>query len=132
MNNPSTMIKSITEKLEFLNGMEELYQKVQEMLRYLGIKSPSKPNFNYYSELIKRRKQDLAFARWMIQRQYREWFMSHMNRTGLIKTYKSEEQIKKVYKTAITEEGARKYVDEEGPPRKRFSGIYTRQKIQLN
>ena len=132
MNNPSTMIKSITEKLEFLNGMEELYQKVQEMLRYLGIKSPSKPNFNYYSELIKRRKQDLAFARWMIQRQYREWFMSHMSKTGLIKTYKSEEQIKKVYKTAITEEGARKDVDEEGPPRKRFSGIYTRQKIQLN
>jgi len=126
------MIKSITEKLEFLNSMEELYLKVQEMLHYLGIKSPSKPDFNYYSELIKQRKQDLAFARWMIQRQYREWFMSHMNRTGLIKTYKSEEQIKKVYKTAITEEGARKDVDEEGPPRKRFSGIYTRQKIQLN
>jgi len=132
MNNPSTMIKSITEKLEFLNGMEELYQKVQEMLRYLGIKSPSKPNFNYYSELIKRRKQDLAFARWMIQRQYREWFMSHMNKTGLIKMYKKKEQIKKVYKTAITEEGARKHVNEESPPRKRFSGIYTRQKIQLN
>ena len=126
------MIKSITEKLEFLNGMEELYQKVQEMLRYLGIKSPSKPNFNYYSELIKRRKQDLAFARWMIQRQYREWFMSHMSETGLIKTYKSEERIEKVYKTAIIEEGAHKYVDEEGPPRKVFSGICTRQKIQLN
>ena len=120
------MIKFITEKLEFLNSMEELYQKVQEMLRHLGIKSPSKPNFNYYSELIKRRKQDLAFARWMIQRQYREWFMSHMSKTGLIKIYKSKEQIKKVYKTAITEEGARRHVDEEGPPRKRFSGIYTR------
>jgi len=132
MNNPSTIIKSITEKLEFLNSMEELYQKVQEMLHYLGIKSPSKPNFNYYSELIKRRKQDLAFARWMIQRQYREWFMSHMSKTGLIKTYKSEERIEKVYKTAILEEEAHKYVDEEGPPRKRFSGIYTRQKIQLN
>ena len=132
MNDPNTMIKFVTEKLEFLKSMEELYQKVQEMLRYLGIKSPSKPNFNYYSELIKRRKQDLAFARWMIQRQYREWFMSHMNRTGLIKTYKSKEQIKKVYKTAITEEGARRHVNEEGPPRKRFSGIYTRQKIQLN
>ena len=52
MNNPSTMIKSITEKLEFLNSMEELYLKVQEMLHYLGIKSPSKPDFNYYSELI--------------------------------------------------------------------------------
>ena len=132
MNNPSTMIRSITDKLEFLNSMEEFYLKVQEMLHYLGIKSPSKPNFNYYSELIKRRKQDLAFARWMIQRQYREWFMSHMSRTGLIKTYKSEERIEKVYKTAIIEEGAHKYVDEEGPPRKRFSGIYTRQKIQLN
>ena len=125
------MIKFITEKLEFLNSMEELYQKVQEMLRHLGIKSPSKPNFNYYSELIKRRKQDLAFARWMIQRQYREWFKSRMNKTGLIKMYKSKEQIKKVYKTAITEE-VHKYVDEEGPPRKRFSGIYTRQKTQLN
>ncbi len=132
MNNPNTMIKSITEKLELLNSMEELYQKVQEMLRYLGIKSPSKPNFNYYLELIKRRKQDLAFARWMIQRQYREWFMSRMSKTGLIKTCKSEEQIKKVYKTAITEEGARRYSDEEGPPRKRFLGIYTIQKIQLN
>ncbi len=132
MNNPSTIIKSITEKLEFLNSMEELYQKVQEMLHYLGIKSPSKPNFNYYSELIKRRKQDLAFARWMIQRQYREWFMSHMSKTGLIKIHKSKEQIKKVYKTAITEEGARRYVDEEGPPRKIFSGICTRQKIQPN
>ena len=38
MNNPSMMIKSITEKLEFLNSMEEFYQKVQEMLHYLGIK----------------------------------------------------------------------------------------------
>ena len=126
------MIKSITEKLEFLNSMEELYLKVQEMLHYLGIKSPSKPDFNYYSELIKQRKQDLAFARWMIQRQYREWFMSHMSKTGLIKIYKSREQIKKVYKTAIIEEEACRYVDEEGPPRKMFSGIYARQKIQLN
>ena len=129
MNNPSTMIKSITEKLEFLNSMEEFYLKVQEMLHYLGIKSPSKPDFNYYSELIKQRKQDLAFARWTIQRQYREWFKSHMSKTGLIKMYKSGEQIKKAYNTAITEEGTRKYVDEEGPPRKIFSGIYTRQKI---
>ena len=132
MNDPSTMIKSITEKLEFLNSMEEFYQKVQEMLHYLGIKSPSKPDFNYYSELIKQRKQDLAFARWTIQRQYRKWFMVHMSKTGLIKIYKSKEQIKKVYNTAITEEGTRGHVDEEGPPRKIFSGIYTRQKIQLN
>ena len=126
MNNPSTMIKSINEKLEFLNSMEEFYQKVQEMLHYLGIKSPSKPDFNYYSELIKQRKQDLAFARWTIQRQYRKWFMVQMNKTGLIKMYKSKEQIRKVYNTAITEEETHKYVDEEGPPRKRFSGIYTR------
>ena len=126
MNNPSTMIKSITEKLEFLNSMEEFYQKVQEMLHYLGIKSPSRPDFNYYSELIKQRKQDLAFARWTIQRQYRKWFMVQMNKTGLIKMYKSKEQIRKVYNTAITEEETHKYVDEEGPPRKRFSGIYTR------
>jgi hypothetical protein len=126
MNNPSTMINSITEKLEFLNNMEEFYQKVQEMLHYLGIKSPSKPDFNYYSELIKQRKQDLAFARWTIQRQYRKWFMVQMNKTGLIKMYKSKEQIRKVYNTAITEEETHKYVDEEGPPRKRFSGIYTR------
>jgi hypothetical protein len=126
MNNPSTMINSITEKLEFLNNMEEFYQKVQEMLHYLGIKSPSKPNFNYYSELIKQRKQDLAFARWTIQRQYRKWFIVQMNKTGLIKMYKSKEQTKKVYNTAITEEETHKYVDEEGPPRKRFSGIYTR------
>ena len=132
MNNPDTMIKSITEKLEFLNGMEEFYQKVQEMLHYLGIKLPSKPNFNHYSELIKQRKQNLAFARWMIQRQYRERFISHMSKTGLIKIYESKEQIKKVYNTAITEEGARKHVDEESPPRKKFSGIYTRQEIQLN
>ena len=132
MNNPSTMIKSVTEKLEFLNSMEEFYQKVQEMLHYLGIKSPSKPDFNYYSELIKQRKQDLAFARWTIQRQYRRWFMVHMSKTGLIKIYKSKEQIKKVYNTAITEEGTRRHVDEEGPPRKISSGIYTRQKIQLN
>jgi hypothetical protein len=132
MNNPSTIIKSITEKLELLNSMEELYQKVQEMLRYLGIKSPSKPNFNYYSELIKRRKQDLAFARWMVQRQHKEWFTSHMSNPGLIKMYKKKEQIEKVYKKATTEEGAHGYVDEEGPPRKRFSGIYARQKIQLN
>ena len=120
------MINSITEKLEFLNNMEEFYQKVQEMLHYLGIKSPSKPDFNYYSELIKQRKQDLAFARWTIQRQYRKWFMVQMNKTGLIKMYKSQEQIRKVYNTAITEEETHKYVDEEGPPRKRFSGIYTR------
>jgi hypothetical protein len=126
MNNPSTMINSITEKLEFLNNMEEFYQKVQEMLHYLGIKSPSKPDFNYYSELIKQRKQDLAFARWTIQRQYRKWFIVQMNKTGLIKMYKSKEQTKKVYNTAITEEETHKYVDEEGPPRKRFSGIYTR------
>jgi hypothetical protein len=123
MNNPSIIIKSITEKLEFLNSMEELYQKVQEILRYLGIKSPSKPNFNYYSELIKRRKQDLAFARWMVQRQHKEGFTSHMSKPGLIKMYKKKEQIKKVYKTAITEEGTRRYVDEEGPPRKISSGI---------
>ena len=120
------MIKSITEKLEFLNSMEEFYQKVQEMLHYLGIKSPSRPDFNYYSELIKQRKQDLAFARWTIQRQYRKWFMVQMNKTGLIKMYKSKEQIRKVYNTAVTEEETHKYVDEEGPPRKRFSGIYTR------
>jgi hypothetical protein len=126
MNNPSTMINSITEKLEFLNNMEEFYQKVQEMLHYLGIKSPSRPDFNYYSELIKQRKQDLAFARWTIQRQYRKWFMVQMNKTGLIKMYKSKEQIRKEYNTAITEEETHKYVDEEGPPRKRFSGIYTR------
>ena len=126
MNDPSTMIKSITEKLEFLNSMEEFYQKVQEMLHYLGIKSPSRPDFNYYSELIKQRKQDLAFARWTIQRQYRKWFIVQMNKTGLIKMYKSKEQTKKVYNTAITEEETHKYVDEEGPPRKRFSGIYTR------
>jgi hypothetical protein len=126
MNNPSTMINSITEKLEFLNNMEEFYQKVQEMLHYLGIKSPSRPDFNYYSELIKQRKQDLAFARWTIQRQYRKWFIVQMNKTGLIKMYKSKEQTKKVYNTAITEEETHKYVDEEGPPRKRFSGIYTR------
>jgi len=126
------MIKSITEKLEFLNSMEEFYQKVQEMLHYLGIKSPSKPDFNYYSELIKQRKQDLAFARWTIQRQYRKWFMVRMSKTGLIKIYKNKEQIKKVYNTAITEEGTRRHVDEEGPPRKISSGIYTRQKIQLN
>jgi hypothetical protein len=126
MNNPSTMINSITEKLEFLNNMEEFYQKVQEMLHYLGIKSPSRPDFNYYSELIKQRKQDLAFARWTIQRQYRKWFIVQMNKTGLIKMYKSKEQIRKVYNTAITEEETHKYVDEEGPPRKRFSGIYTR------
>ncbi len=55
-----------------------------------------------------------------------------MNKTGLIKMYKSKEQIKKAYNTLITEEGTRKYVDKEGPPRKIFSGIYTRQKIQLN
>jgi hypothetical protein len=55
-----------------------------------------------------------------------------MSKTGLIKIYKSKEQIKKVYKTAITEEEARRYADEEGPPRKIFSGIYTKQKIQLN
>ena len=120
------MINSITEKLEFLNNMEEFYQKVQEMLHYLGIKSPSRPDFNYYSELIKQRKQDLAFARWTIQRQYRKWFIVQMNKTGLIKMYKSKEQTKKVYNTAITEEETHKYVDEEGPPRKRFSGIYTR------
>ena len=126
------MIKSITEKLEFLNSMEEFYQKVQEMLHYLGIKSPSKLDFNYYSELIKQRKQDLAFARWTIQRQYRKWFKSHMNKTGLIKMYKSKGQIKKVYNTAITEEGTRRHVDEEGPPRKISSGICTRRKIQLN
>ena len=120
------MINSITEKLEFLNNMEEFYQKVQEMLHYLGIKSPSRPDFNYYSELIKQRKQDLAFARWTIQRQYRKWFMVQMNKTGLIKMYKSKEQIRKEYNTAITEEETHKYVDEEGPPRKRFSGIYTR------
>ena len=36
MNNPSTMIKSITKKLEFLNSIEELYLKVQEMLHNLG------------------------------------------------------------------------------------------------
>jgi hypothetical protein len=126
MNNPSTMIESITEKLEFLNSMEEFYLKVQEMLHYLGIKSPSKPNFNYYSELIKRRKQDLAFARWMIQKQYRKWFMSHMSKRELIKMYKSKEQIERVYNTAITEEGARRYADEEGPPRKISSGIYTK------
>ncbi len=126
MNNPSTMINSITEKLEFLNNMEEFYQKVQEMLHYLGIKSPSRPDFNYYSELIKQRKQDLAFARWTIQRQYRKWFMVQMNKTGLIKRYKSKEQIRKEYNTAITEEETHKYVDEEGPPKKRFSGIYTR------
>jgi phosphatidylethanolamine-binding protein (PEBP) family uncharacterized protein len=84
------MIKFVTEKLEFLKSMEELYQKVQEMLHYLGIKPPSKLNFNYYLELIKQRKQDLAFARWIIQRQYREWFESHMNKTGLIKMYKSK------------------------------------------
>jgi hypothetical protein len=126
MNDPSTMIKSINEKLEFLNNMEEFYQKVQEMLHYLGIKSPSRPDFNYYSELIKQRKQDLAFARWTIQRQYRKWFMVQMNKTGLIKMYRSKEQIRKVYNTAITEEETHKYVDEEGPPRKRFSGIYTR------
>jgi hypothetical protein len=126
MNNPSTMINSITEKLEFLNNMEEFYQKVQEMLHYLGIKSPSRPDFNYYSELIKQRKQDLAFARWTIQRQYRKWFIVQMNKTGLIKMYKSKEQTKKVYNTAIAEEETHKYVDEEGPPRKRFSGIYTR------
>ncbi len=125
MNNPSTIIKSITEKLDFLNSMEKFYLKVQEVLHYLGIKSPSKPNFNHYSELIKRRKQDLAFARWMIQRQYRKWFMLHMSKTGLIEMYKSKEQIKKVYKTATTEEGTRRYVDEGGPPRKIFSGIYT-------
>jgi len=132
MNNPSTMIKFITEKLEFLNSMEILYQKAQEMLHYLGVKPPSKPNFNYYLELIKQRKQDLAFPRWMIQRQYRKWFMLHMSKTGLIKIYKNKEQVKRVYKTAITEEGACRYVDEEGPPRKIFSGIYARQKIQLN
>ncbi len=132
MNNPSTTIKSITEKLEFLNSMEEFYQKVQEMLHYLGIKSPSKPDFNYYSELIKQRKQDLAFARWKIQRQQRKWFMVHTSKTGLIKMCKSKEQIKKVYNTAITEEETHRYVDEEGPPRKRFSGIYTGQKIQLD
>ncbi len=132
MNNSSTVIKFITEKLEFLNSMEEFYQKVQEMLRYLGIKSPSKPDFNYYSELIKQRKQDLAFARWTIQRQYRKWFMVHRSKTGLIKMYKSKEQVRKVYNKAITEEGTRRHVDEEGPPRKRSSGIYTRQNIQLN
>ena len=132
MNNPSTMIKSITEKLEFLNSMEELYLKVQEMLHYLGIKSPSKPDFNYYSELIKQRKQDLAFARWTIQRQYRKWFMVHMSKTGLIKMYKSKEHIRREYNTAITEEETHRYVDEKGPPKKRFTGIYTRQKIQLN
>ena len=92
MNNPSTMIKSITEKLEFLNSMEKLYQRVQEMLHYLGIKPPSKLNFNHYLELIKQRKQDLAFARWTIQRQYREWFTSHMSKTGLIKMYKKKEE----------------------------------------
>jgi len=132
MNDPNTMIKFVTEKLEFLKSMERLYQKAQEMLHYLGVKPPSKPNFNYYLELIKQRKQDLAFARWTIQKQHREWFMSRMSKRGLIKMYKKKEQIKKVYKTAITEEGARRYVDEEGPPRKMFSGIYTKQKIQLN
>jgi hypothetical protein len=132
MNNPSTIVRFITEKLEFLKNMEKLYQKVQEMLHYLGIKPPIKPNFNYYLELIKQRKQDLAFARWMIQRQYKGWFMSRMNKTGLIKMYKSKEQTKKVYKAAIIKEGARGYSDEEGPPRKKFSGIYTKQRIQLN
>ena len=89
------MIKSITEELEFVNSMEEFYQKVQEMLHYLGIKSPSKLDFNYYSELIKQRKQDLAFARWTIQRQYRKWFMVHMSKTGLIKMYKIRSKLEK-------------------------------------
>ncbi len=127
MSDPNTIIKFVTEKLEFLRSMEELYQKVQETLHYLGIKPPSRLNFNFYLELIKQRKQDLAFARWTIQRQHREWFMSHMSKTGLIKMYKKE-QIKKVYKTATTEEGARGYVDEEGPPRKILSGIFYKTK----
>ncbi len=58
--------------------------------------------------------------------------MVHMSKTGLIKMYKSKEQIRKVYNTVITEEATRRQVDEEGPPRKIFSGIYTGQKIQLN
>ena len=49
-----------------------------------------------------------------------------MNKTESIKMYKSKGQIKKVYNTAIIEEGTRKHADKEGPPRKRFSGIYTR------
>ena len=55
-----------------------------------------------------------------------------MSKTGLIKMYKSKEQIEREYKVAITEEGTRRYEDEEGPPRKVFSGICIRQKIQLN
>ncbi len=129
MNNPDIIVKFITEKSDFLKSIEKPYLKVQEMLHYLGIKPPSRSNFNHYLELIKQRKQDLAFARWMIQRQHRECFMSHMRKTELIKMYKNKEQMKKVYKTAIAEEGAR---SEEGPPRKIFSGIYTRQNIQLN
>ena len=124
MSNPSIIVKSITEKLEFLTSLEILFHKAREMLYYLGIKPPDKLDFNYYWGLIKQREQDLAFARWKVQRQYREWFLSNMNRTGLIKKYKNKEKIEKVYKKTITEEGVFRYQENEGPPRKKFTGIY--------
>jgi hypothetical protein len=66
----SIAVQYLTEKIRFLETVEDFYNKVQNLLgQGVDITLPPDLDFNYHCELIKIRKQDISFVRWMLQLQ---------------------------------------------------------------
>ncbi len=61
-------IHYLTEKVRFLEIVEDFYSKVQKLLgQSVDTALPPDLDFNYHRELIKIRKQNFSHVRWMLQ-----------------------------------------------------------------
>ena len=63
-------IQYLTNKLQSLEMIEKFYSKVLKLLgQGVDIKLPSDLDFDYHTELIKIRKQNISIVRWKLQLQ---------------------------------------------------------------
>jgi hypothetical protein len=61
-------IHFLTEKIKFLDTLEDFYNKVQKLLgQSVDATIPTGLDFNYHRALIKVRRQDIGNVRWMLQ-----------------------------------------------------------------
>ncbi len=63
-------IQCLTDKLRSLEMIENFYSKILKLLgQGVDIELPSDLDFDYHTELIKIRKQNISFVRWKLQLQ---------------------------------------------------------------
>jgi hypothetical protein len=86
-------IQYLTEKIRFLETIEDFYNKAQNLLgQSVDTTLPLDLDFNYHRELIKIRKQDISNVRWMLRVQsMREARNPHQQfkSIGVIKPWKN-------------------------------------------